>query len=325
MANVVATTPETSGVSIDKKTLKQLMRRSDRPGLIHLGLWALFLAASGVLLHFSLGSWAVVPAMILYGAILTVPAYALSHECAHGTAFRTRWLNEAVFWLPSLIYLEGPHFRRYAHARHHTYTWMRGADAQMPFHTPITLKGWLLEVSGVGQYLYDAKHMVRCALGRFDPEVIDFTPASELPKLKLEARIFLSIYIGGAAATIATGALWPLIYLLIPRLVGAVVMQLYTIIQHAEMEENQPDLRKSTRSFKTHWFGRFLYANMHHHIEHHLYPTVPFHSLPRLNAEIAQHLPAPDQGLLRTNLEVLGAVLRRSLGRDRRLTEELGA
>ena len=105
------------------------------------------------------------------------------------------------------------------------------------------------------------------------------------------------------------------------RLAGGVVMQLYTIIQHAEMEENQPDLRKSTRSFRTHWFSRFLYANMHHHVEHHLYPTVPLHALPKLNAALAHHLPEPDRGLIRTNLEVLGAVLRRSLGRGRRLAD----
>ena len=99
-----ATTPESSGVSLDRKVLKQLSRRSDRPGLIHLGLWLVLLAGSGVLLTLSLGTWAVVPAMVLYGALLTVPTYSLSHECAHGTAFRTRWLNETVFWITSLIY-----------------------------------------------------------------------------------------------------------------------------------------------------------------------------------------------------------------------------
>lgn len=315
MSKPVATTADSSGIQLDKKTLKGLMRRSDLPGLRYLGLWVLFLAASGAGLVLSLGTWLVVPAALLYGAILTVPAYSLSHECAHGTAFRTRWLNELVFWVTSLIYLEPPHFRRYAHARHHTYTWMRGLDAQMPFNTPLSLKGWLLEVSCVGQYLYDAKHMVRNAFGRFDPEVVDFTPASELPKLKWEARAFLAIYLGGAAAAVATGAVWVLTFLVIPRLVGGVVMQLFTVIQHAEMEENSPDLRRSTRSFTTNWFGRFLYANMSYHIEHHVYPTVPFHALDKLNAAIRDQLPVPDQGLFRTNFEVLVAVLRRSLRR----------
>ncbi len=314
MTGITATTPESSGISLDKKVLKQLTRRTDRPGLVTLGLWALFLAASGALLFFSQGSWAVVPAMILYGSILTVPAYSLSHECAHGTAFRTRWLNELVFWVTSFVYFEGPHFRRYAHARHHTYTWIRAMDAQMPFNTPLTLKSWALEMSDLGQYVYDARHMVRNAFGRFDAEVVAFTPASELPKLKWESRIFLALYLAVAAAA-ATGSLWVLTFLVIPRLVGGVAMQLYTVIQHAEMAEDQHDLTKSTRSFTTNWFGDFLYANMSSHLEHHLYPMVPFQALPRLNAALRDQLPAPGRGLIRTNAEVLGSILRRSFGR----------
>ncbi len=315
MTGIKATTPESSGISLDKSVLKPLNRRSDRPGLITLGLWALFLVMSGALLFVSQGTWAIVPAMVLYASILTVPAYSLSHECAHGTAYRTRWLNELVFWVTSLLYLEPPHFRRYAHARHHTYTWIHAMDAQMPFNTPLTFKGWLLEISGFGQYAYDARHMVRNAFGRFDAEVVAFTPASELPKIKWEARIFLALYLGGAAAAIAGGALWVLTFLVIPRLVGGVTMALFTIVQHAEMAEDQHDLTKSTRSFTTNWFADFLYANMSRHIEHHLYPVVPFHALPRLNVALRDQLPAPSRGLFRTNAEVLGAVLRRSFGR----------
>lgn len=322
MSEATTTTAQSSGVLLDDRRLKKLARRGDGPGLRYLAIWAAMLAASGALVHLSLGSLWIIPAMIVHGTILTVPAYAISHECSHGTAFRTRWLNEAVLWLTSLIYFEGPLMRRYAHARHHSYTWMRGKDAQMPFNTPLTVKGWLLEISGIGQYLYDAQHMVRNALGRFHPEVVDFTPPSELPKLKREARAMLAIYGTGAIATALTGALWPLVYLVVPRLVGGVAMQLFTIIQHAEMEENTPDLRRSTRSFKTNLLGRFLYANMNHHIEHHLYPSVPFHALPALSSEIRAQLPAPSRGLFATNVEVLRAVLRRASAGRRGLPSE---
>lgn len=314
MSEITATTPASSGVQLDKKTLKRLCRRSDRPGLVYLGLWALFLAGSGALLQFSLGGWAVVPAMILYGSVLTVPAYALSHETAHGTAFRSHWLNETVFWTTSFIYIQGPHFRRYAHARHHTYTWIRAMDAQMPFNTPLSFRGWLLELSDLGQFVYDGGHLLRNACGRFAPEVLDFAPASELPKLQRESRIFLALY-AAIAAAIAGGALWLLTFLVIPRLVGGVTMQVFTIVQHAELAEDQADLTKSTRSFSTNWIGNFLYANMSYHLEHHLYPVVPFHALPALNAAVRDQLPAPDRGLFRSNAEVLASILRRSFAR----------
>ena len=85
-------------------------------------------------------------------------------------------------------------------------------------------------------------------------------------------------------------------------------------MQHAEMAENQRNILQSTRSFQTNGFLRFIYCNMNYHIEHHLYPTVPFYALPKLNAVLRDQLPVPDPGFLRTNLEILSVAFRRSFG-----------
>jgi len=314
MTSITATTPESSGVSLDRKALKQLSRRSDRPGLITLGLWALLLAGSGALLFFSLGTWGVVPATILYGSILTVPAYALSHECAHGTAFRRRWINETLFWISSVIYYEEPYYRRYAHASHHSYTWLNGLDAQMPYESPMTFKGWLLEISGIGYFIWISRIMIANARGDFSDKIKSFTPGSELPKLKWSARGLLLVYTVITIA-IALGADFLFWYLVLPRILGNPVLFLYTIIQHVDMEEDQLDLRRSTRSFTTNAFSRFLYMNMNYHVEHHMYPTVPFHALPALNAAVRDQLPEPDPGFFLTNYRVLKAIIARSQGK----------
>ena len=323
MSELVATDAESSGVSIDRNTLKSLMRRSDRPGLVLLGQTAVPLAASGYLLHLSLGTWWVVPAMLAYGGVLATATYSLSHECAHGTAFRSRWLNEALFWLTSLVFGEEPCHRRYSHARHHTYTLRRGVDSQITFNLPLTPWGWFLEITGLGLIPYLGKPLCRNALGRFDGMVLDFTPAGELAKIKWGARGFIAIYAAIALAILA-GADWLLIYLVIPRVAGGVVMQMFTIIQHAEMETDVTDLRRSTRSFRTNWLANQLYWNMSYHLEHHMFPTVPFHAMPALNAAIRDQLPAPAEGLFRANYQILAAVLRRGLGRDRALGAPAG-
>ena len=56
--------------------------------------------------------------------------------------------------------------------------------------------------------------------------------------------------------------------------------------------------------------------NMNNHIEHHLYPMVPFHQLPALASALAEQTPDPDPGFFRTNWEVLQVVVRRSMGRS---------
>lgn len=308
------TNAASSGVSLDRNLTKRLMKRSDRPGLIWLAQWIALLLLSGYLLLLSEGSVWFVLMLIVHGTVIAVPAYALSHECAHGTAFRTRWINEVLFWISSVIYYEEPYYRRYAHASHHTYTWLNGLDAQMPFETPMTFRGWLREVTGIGYFIWITRIMISNARGDFSDKVKSFTPASELPRLKWGARALLSIY-ALIAVAIVLGADFLFWYLVLPRILGNPVLFLYTIIQHIDMEEDQLDLRRSTRSFRTNGFSRFLYMNMNYHVEHHMYPTVPFHALPALNGALQDQLPQPDPGFFLTNYRVLKAIIARSLGK----------
>jgi fatty acid desaturase len=308
------TNAASSGVVIDRKLGKQLTKRSDRPGLVWLAQWIALLLASGYLLYLAEGSIWYLPMLIVYGSAISVPAYALSHECAHGTAFRTRWVNEALFWFASILYYEEPYYRRYAHASHHTYTWLNGIDAQMPFETPMSFKGWLLETSGIGYFIWISRIMIANARGDFSDMVRSFTPASELPKLKWGARGLLLIY-SAVVIAIVLGADFLFWYLVLPRILGNPILFLYTIIQHVDMEEDQLDLRKSTRSFRTNAFSRFLYMNMNFHVEHHMYPMVPFHALPELNEAVKDQLPEPDPGFFLTNYRVLKAIIARSLGK----------
>ena len=315
MDPVSRTTPATSGVSLDKKVLKRLMRRSDAKPLLWCAAMILLLTVTAALYWTSFGTWLVIPACLLYSSILATFLYALSHECAHGTAFRSRWLNETVFWISSLWYFEEPYQRRYTHASHHSYTWINGKDAQMPFaHRPLTLWGWFVEVSGLWLTAFEAKALVQNACGRIPAEVRRCAPESEWPKLIWNARAFLAVYGVGTAISVAVGWTWPLYLIVIPRFVGGPVMTLLILMQHVEMAEDQHDLTRSTRSFRTNPFVRLIYCNMNHHIEHHLYPTVPFYALPRLSEALGGQLPEPDPGLLRTSLAVLRIVARRSLG-----------
>lgn len=312
----VATNAASSGVKLERKTIKALGKRSDKPGLIWLAQWAGLLLLTGTLLHWSLGTWWVIPAMIAYSIVLIVPAYSISHETAHGTAFRTRWLNEVVMFISCVIYFEEAYHRRYAHTSHHTYTYHIGKDGQIPYALPMTFKEWLLEFTNAGYYGYYIKLFVNHALGRFSPEVREYTPESELPKQKWGARACLAVY-AALAVVVAFGYLWPLIFLVIPRLVGGPAMTYFTILQHADMQENSPSIIESTRSFTTNnWLAKFLYMNMNNHVEHHLYPQIPFYSLLGLGEALKDQLPEPDPGLWRTNREILSVVIRRSLGKN---------
>ncbi|WP_120501703.1 fatty acid desaturase [Roseovarius sp. EL26] len=314
MPDYVPTNAASSGVKLDKKMLKSIAGRSDRPGMIYLAKWFGTLMGTSFLIWFSLGTFWMWPAMLLHGVFMTVPAYSFSHETAHGTAFRTRRLNEIVLWVTSLLYMEEPLHRRYTHTNHHTFTWHVGKDSQMPFDTPMGFSGWWAEITGFALLRFHMQVFWQLATRQYTDTMRMVTPEGEFGKMTRNARIMLLIYALIAVAPLA-GTWWPVWFIAVPRVLGAPVMLLFTLIQHVELQENSPSILESTRSFRGSWLANFLYMNMNNHVEHHLYPQVPFHALPDLADAVRDQLPEPDPGFWRTNLEVLSVVARRSLGR----------
>jgi Na(+)-translocating NADH:ubiquinone oxidoreductase F subunit len=58
--------------------------------------------------------------------------------------------------------------------------------------------------------------------------------------------------------------------------------------------------------------NNYLYWNMGYHIEHHMFPLVPYHALPKLHALIKADTPRPYHGLLEAYREILPLLLRQS-------------
>jgi fatty acid desaturase len=71
-------------------------------------------------------------------------------------------------------------------------------------------------------------------------------------------------------------------------------------------------------------FG-WIYANMNHHIEHHMFPMVPYHRLPELHAAIRAQCPAPYNGVWAVWKEMWPALCAQSRNPAHRLERPLPA
>jgi fatty acid desaturase len=294
---------------IDRATLKGLMKRSDGPGLYFLAVWAVLLLLTGVGIHLARGSAWVVPAVIAYGVVLGF-AYAPSHECAHGTAFRTRWLNEAVLWFSSFIWGESPTHRRFAHSHHHTNTWHWKVDAQMGYTNPVRMRTWFGDVIGLLEFWPRAKLMVRHARGRITDRERVYLPDNQVAAVVREARMLMAGYLA-LLAWAAIGQTWvPMLYFFIPRFAGAFGVYSFITTQHMAMAQDVNDHRLCTRSMTNSWLGRVLYWTMNYHIEHHMFAAVPCYHLGRLHQMIRHDLPPTPKGLIGVWKEI-DAILRR--------------
>jgi fatty acid desaturase len=77
------------------------------------------LVAAGALVWAAQDRWLMWPAMFLMGIVWT-HLFAAQHECAHGTAFRSRRANRVVAWIcGALIMVPQWHFQ-YEHTAHHS-------------------------------------------------------------------------------------------------------------------------------------------------------------------------------------------------------------
>jgi fatty acid desaturase len=199
---------------------------------------------------------------------------------------------------------------RWSHARHHSDTLVTGRDPEIAVQRPPSLVGLLLNLFAIRSGLTALRQLAANACGRIDPEEASFIPASEHRRVVREARAWLAVYAAVAAACVASGSLWPAMFIGLPSFYGAWLYVFFGLPQHAALPENVLDHRLNCRTIHMNPVFRFLYWNMNYHLEHHMYPMVPFHALPALHEAIRQDCPPAYPGCWAAYREMIPALLR---------------
>lgn len=308
---------------IPRPQMKALMKRSDQPAirdaLILFGAMALF-AGLGILLW---PTWWSAPFWLAYGVLYGSAMDARWHECGHGTAFRTAWMNDALYQVACFCMIRNPVSWRWSHARHHTDTIIVGRDPEILAMRPPALAQIAINLFGVMDVWRGLMRMMLNASGKLDPQEASYIPQSEQPKLIRVARIWVAIYAATIALALAQTSLLPLMVIGLPRLYGAWHHVLTGILQHTGLAENVTDHRLNTRTVHMNPISRFIYLNMNYHVEHHMFPMVPYHRLPALHDLIKDDLPPASPSMLAA-LREMWPILRRQLrGEDIYLRRDL--
>jgi fatty acid desaturase len=300
---------------IDRKTLKQLMKRSDTKGLADFGLWIALLFFAGYLAFRSWGTWWAVPAFLLFGTIYS-SSEARAHELGHGTPFKTRWLNETFYHLCSFMCLREAYYGRWRHAVHHSHTIEVEVDPEIQVKSPADLLRILLDFVYLESGFNELKSITLHAFGRLTPATQGFVPQVEQIKMIWSSRIYLALIGAVALWSVAIGSFLPMMFVALPRFYGGWLHQIGGLTQHAGLPENVRDHRRNTRTVLLNPVFSFLYFNLNYHVEHHLFPMVAFHSLPKLHEEIRRYLPYTYKGVFDVYREIVPALIRQSGDRD---------
>ena len=295
---------------VPRKTMKELMQRSDGPAIRDTAIWlgAMVLSAAGAIWFW--GTWWCVPFFAVYGVLYGSATDSRWHECGHGTAFKTQWMNKVVYQIACFMVMRNPTVWRWSHARHHTDTIIVGRDPEIAVMRPPDLLRVVLNFVGLLDAWHAMTDMLRYAAGYVNAAEKSFIPETELPKVFFVARVWLGIYVATIAIAVGLQSWIPILLVGTPRLYGAWHMVLVGLLQHGGLAENVTDHRLNTRTVYMNPVSRFLYLNMNYHVEHHMFPMVPYHALPRLHALIKHDLPTPNPSILDGYREMVPAFLR---------------
>jgi fatty acid desaturase len=299
------------------------MQRSDWPATRDTAIWLAALVLSGAGGVWFWGSWWCAPFLLVYGVLYGSSTDSRWHECGHGTAFRTQWKNTAVYQLACFMIMRNPVTWRWSHARHHTDTIIVGRDPEIAVMRPPDLVRVVLNFFGIVDVWYAMSDMVRNAFGHISAEEKTFIPEQEQPKAIRIARIWLAIYAVTGASAIYLGSFLPLMLIGLPRLYGAWHMVMCGLLQHGGLADNVTDHRLNSRTVLMNPVSRFIYWNMNYHIEHHMFPMVPYHALPRLHELVKHDLPAPSPSIWAAYKEMIPAFIRQLRNEDYFLKREL--
>ncbi len=271
---------------------EELTRRADWPGLLRFAAHFGAILAVAVLILVKIPYW---PLLMLPLGILIISLFTALHETIHETAFRSPLLNRIVANICGFLVVVPPVWFRYFHFAHHGHTHDPVNDPELMTEKPETLRQYAAHLSGIPYWIAMAKTIAANVRG---PNREAFVAERGRAKVVTEARIFVGLYALLFAGSLMAGSAVLLWIWIVPVLLGQPFLRAYLLAEHARCP-HVANMLENTRTTFTNAVVRFIAWNMPYHAEHHAYPTVPFHKLPRFHEIVREHLKTTEKGYAR--------------------------
>ena len=305
---------------IDPALLAELMQRNDFRGWLqtlgHLGYFFL----TGMLAYFAFLNihptnwyWSI-PLLLLtlfvHGTMGPFMGLIAVHELMHRTVFKSKQLNAFFERVYAFISWSDYLWYQGSHPPHHGATCHDAYDGEVPLALLAQArierkKNWFrLLVFNPTATWQKLKLVWRHANGRIQGRWYSHVLPETDPVVRRQHRNWARILLMGhtlfAAIFVVTGHWFLIVVFTFGTFYCGWLGFLCGFPQHFGLNPNVPDFRYNTRTFTCSWLPAFYYWNMQYHLEHHMFPAVPFYNLPKLREAIAQDLPAATHGLVAT-------------------------
>ncbi|WP_395751140.1 fatty acid desaturase family protein [Prosthecobacter sp.] len=259
--------------------------RSAARHLVRAALFIVFygVGAGGAVLLASSGAawwkWLALPPFYLLAAASLHGLSLFTHEAVHGSLAKNRRLNAVLGALCAMPVLQNFSAYRVLHLNHHQHL----GDAGDPDHyANYTRWTWMVFLMNWGRLLVGYPVYITAI------PILGFMQGTAKDRLGIAAEVAATVLLAWLvwsrvpAIWLWHGWLMPMLF--INTMVNIRGMSQHTLLEHANDEV------LGTRTILTSRLVRFFMCNENYHLEHHLFPGVPWHHLPQVHDALSSTL-----------------------------------
>ena len=225
-----------------------------------------------------------------YGYFFSIPFYILAgaslhgiclftHEGVHGTLHNIKWVNNLIGSLTGYLVLQSMAGYRVLHLKHHRHLNRKGDPGLL--NTYVSNK-YIIMIMEWGYLLFG--YIAFLSIIPYQ----GFKQGNKKDKkLIIKDLIFIVLFIWFITSVMPFS--WLLHGWLIPMVFVHFMMNIRGMSQHLMLEDYN-DPYKGARTIKTNSIVDFFLCNENYHIEHHLYPNVPWYNLKKVHKIIKNDL-----------------------------------
>jgi len=264
---------------VPAEVLKRLYARSDWYGFVQTAGHLALLIAGGWLVLATLGTWWVVPALLLQGLFVNA-LFGAMHESVHYGSFKTRWAADLLAFFSGAAILNNAGFYRHYHLAHHRYTQDPARDPELVTSgTPRTWGQYLFRVSSIPFLMLRMRDIFLFPFGYRGN--VDYIHPSAWPEAQRWGRWLLALY--GALIAVFGLALIP--YILISAVFGFTLLETVNYLEHYGLLRQKRESGRYERCAPSHsWNSDHIVTNLflyhlQRHSDHHANPTRRYQTL----------------------------------------------
>jgi len=228
-----------------------------------------------------------------------------THEAVHGTLSRNRLLNGVLGSACAIPVLQNFSAYRVLHLRHHNHL---GEEGDPDHYANYTRWTWLVFAMNWARLLVGYPVYIVAI------PILGFKHGSTGARLGILAEVSATVLVAALVWHFVPVTwiwhVWGIPMLVINFMVNVRGMSQHTLLEHADDEV------LGTRTILTVPLVRFFMCNENYHLEHHLYPGVPWHHLPEVHAALGEELKRRGAPYIPSYASFVGEFIRGSFKRS---------